>query len=246
MARTHGGSHVETTTTHPHGGGGEETESGGGGRRRTHSGNVGHVADGEAAVTDALHVGRVRNSGGAAPGRTNPSGTTRSSATSTITGDPLPPGYKYDAHGRLHGPDGGYAKDPTAPPNAHNRDTEYPGSFRESTHDEMARRHTVEGGLAGEWPRLPGGKRMPKEDMTWIDDNGEVIDVPPGDEITYDHNKPVVQDWNENGRFNDRQYRNDWYNNVDNLRPQLRSENSHGGATLGMRYKQETGEGYSP
>ena len=243
MARTHGGSHTETPSTRTHGGG-EEPESGGG-RTRTHSGTASHVADGEAAVTDALRVGRVRNPGGAGPGGGSPSGTTRSPETSTITGESLPDGYSYDANGRLHGPDGYYAKDPTAPPGAHNRDSEYPGGYRESTHDEMARRYTVEGGLAGEWPRMPGGKRMPKEDMTWLDENGEEIDIPPGDEITYDHNKPVVQDWNDNGRFNPRQYRNDWYNNVDNLRPQLRSENSRGGATLGLRYEQETGGAYT-
>jgi len=165
---------------------------------------------------------------------------------STITGEPLPPGYKYDANERLHSPDGEYAKDPTAPPNAHNRDSEYPGGYRESTHHEMARKYTLEGAAAGEWPRGPDGKRVPKEDLTWIDKDGDVIHVPPGDAITYEHKRPVVLDWNDLGHDKDRQYRNDWYNNVDNLIPMLRSENSSGGAKLGIRYEQKTGEGYSP
>ncbi|MFD0967365.1 hypothetical protein [Plantactinospora endophytica] len=206
--------------------------------RRTSGGNAGSVDGGHTQVQAAFDAGRVGNASAA-------SSTTQSPVHSTITGEELPEGYKYDANGRLHGPDGGYAKDPTAPPGAHNRDSEYPGGYRESTHDEMARRYTVEGAAAGEWPRSPTGERIPRDQLTWLDDNGEVIDVPDGDEITYEHNKPVVQDWNDNGRFNTRQYRNDWYNNVDNLQPMLRSENSRGGATLGLRYEQETGGGYT-
>ncbi|MEU7906326.1 hypothetical protein [Actinoplanes sp. NPDC049118] len=241
MARTHGGSHVDTPTTRPHGG----DDQSGGGRPRTHGGNVSNVAGGEAAVADAFSAGQVRSAGTASTGGAQPPGTTQSPVTSTITGEPLPPGYKYDANEALHGPDGGFAKDPTAPPDAHNRDSEYPGGFRESTHHEMARRYTLEGAAAGEWPRGPDGKRVPREDLTWVDENGVVIEVPAGDVITYGHQRPVVQDWNDNGRFNPRADRNEWYNNVDNLRPQLRSENSSEGATLGIRYKQETGGNYT-
>ncbi|MBM2620875.1 hypothetical protein JIG36_35780 [Actinoplanes sp. LDG1-06] len=210
-------------------------------RRRPGGGNASSVDGGHESVQAAFTAGRVNS--GSSP---SPAASTRSPVTSTVTGEQLPAGYSYDANGRLHGPDGGYARDPSAPPGAHNRDTEYPGGYRESTHDEMARRYTHEGALAGEWPRMPDGRRMPREDMTWFDENGEEIDVPPGDDITYDHRTPTVVDWNENGRNNDRQYRIDWYNNVDNLRPQLRSENSSAGAQLGVRYEQDTGPGYSP
>jgi hypothetical protein len=200
------------------------------------------VDGGHNEVQAAFAAGRVGNGGSANTGGS----TTRDPVHSTVTGEQLEDGYSYDANERLHGPDGAYARDPTAPPGAHNRDSEYPGGYRESTHDEMARRYTLEGDLAGEWPRMPGGQRMPREDMTWFDENGERIEVPPGDRITYDHDPPIVQDWNDHGRHSDRAYRNDAYNNVDNMRPRTGSENSSAGARLGIRYDQETTDGYYP
>jgi hypothetical protein len=72
--------------------------------------------------------------------------------------------------------------------------------------------------------------------------NGEVI---PPEELTLDHIMPVVQHWNEVGRFASYSVRKAWYNTVDNLRPMSRSSNSRNGATLGDIFSQEVGPAYS-
>ncbi|GIF02303.1 hypothetical protein Ari01nite_97670 [Paractinoplanes rishiriensis] len=92
--------------------------------RRTPDVNAADVDGGHDAVQARLAAGRVGNASAGSAG--GPGSTTRSPVASTVTGEQLPPGYSYDVNGRLHGPDGGYARDPTAPPGAHNRDTEYP------------------------------------------------------------------------------------------------------------------------
>ena len=233
MARGPGGSSTgvdgpSTTRGGPDGGGSP--------RRRPGGGNAGDVDSGQASVQAAFEAGRA--SGGAG----GPGGTTRS-ATSTVTGEVLPAGYHYDGNGRLRGPDNRYASDPTAPPSAHNRDSEYIGGYRQSTHDYMTTRYTREGRRAGGVPRDPvTGERIPRDQLTWFDRRGRPV---PADQLTYEHHRPVVSHWNEEGRFTSRSERNDWYNDPANLSPMSRSDNSRGGALMQDRYLQETGPGYS-
>ncbi|WP_165989747.1 RHS repeat-associated core domain-containing protein [Streptomyces sp. YIM 98790] len=138
---------------------------------------------------------------------------------------------------------GQYAHDPNAPPTTHNRDTEYPGGYRQSTHDEMAIRWTDEGRTTGAVPRDPRtGERIPRSDLTWRDRYGNII---PSDQLTYEHREPVVDHWNREGYNSDRATRNDWYNRVDNLEPMTRSQNSSGGAQMTARYRQDVGPNYS-
>ena len=240
MARTHGGSHtdVDAPTTRTHGGSDEggDTPS----RRRPAHGHAGNVDTGHEQVQATLQAGRATGNGG---GPSTASSPTRSATASTVTGKPLPPGYSYDSNGRLKGPDGRWASDPTAPPSAHNRDSEYPGGYRQSTHDDMTSRYTREGRRAGGVPRDPTtNERIPRDQLTWFDRRGRPV---PADQLTYEHHRPVVQHWNDEGRFQTREERNDWYNNPSNLSPMTRSDNSRGGALLTDRYLQDTGGRYT-
>ena len=145
MARGRGGSSTDVDTpSGPRGG----PDDGGPPRRRAAGGTAGDVDSGQAAVQSAFAAGRASGDAG------GPGGTTRS-ATSTVSGEVLPAGYHYDGNGRLRGPDNRYASDPTAPPGAHNRDSEYVGGFRQSTHDYMTTRYTREGRRARGVPRDP-------------------------------------------------------------------------------------------
>jgi hypothetical protein len=155
----------------------------------------------------------------------------------------LPPGHYRDADGNVRGPDGRYATDPYAPPRPHNRDSEYRDGYRQSTHDEMAARYTDEGQAQGGVPRDAAGNRIPRDQLTWRDERGRVI---PYDQLTYDHHTPVVEHWNTEGHNTSRSDRNDWYNDPDNLRPMSRSQNSSEGGAMTERYRQDTGEDYSP
>lgn len=235
MARNRGGSGADT----PAGIRGGPDDGAGVPRRRTSGGRAGNVADGHEAVQAAFTAGRANSSAGNSAGNQR----TADPVTSTVTGQPLPPGYRYAPNGRLQGPDGRWANDPTAPPTAHNRETEYPSGYRQPTHDAMTRQYTEEGQLAGGPPRHPvTGERIPRDQLTWYDRRGRPV---PADELTYEHHRPVVQHWNDEGRFTSRSERNDWYNNPDNLSPMSRSENSRGGSLMQDRYIQETGPEYS-
>ncbi|GAA3851275.1 hypothetical protein GCM10022227_05630 [Streptomyces sedi] len=66
----------------------------------------------------------------------------------------------------------------------------------------------------------------------------------PNDELTYEHREPVVEHWNREGYNTDRATRNDFYNDVDNLEPMTRSQNSRGGANLSTTYRQDVGPNY--
>ncbi|WP_285691530.1 GH-E family nuclease [Actinoplanes sp. NBRC 103695] len=182
----------------------------------------------------AFTAGRVNTNAGAR---------TADPVASTVTGQPLPAGYRYAPNGRLQGPDGRWATDPTAPPNSHNRDTEYPSGYRQPTHDSMTTRYTEEGQVAGGPPRDPAtGERIPRDQLTWYDSRGRPV---PADQLTYEHHRPVVQHWNDEGRFTSRSERNDWYNDPSNLSPMSRPDNSRGGSLMQDRYIQDTGPGYS-
>lgn len=66
--------------------------------------------------------------------------------------------------------------------------------------------------------------------------------------ITIEHNKPVVDHWNETGYKSSRAERNDFYNDTGNMSIRLREANSSDGgkmAAQGIRYRQDVGQGYS-
>ncbi len=63
--------------------------------------------------------------------------------------------------------------------------------------------------------------------------------------VTYEHLDPVVEHWNNTGRFSDRETRRTFYNNTDRLEPGELRQNSAGGGRMTAEYIQETGPGYS-
>jgi RHS repeat-associated protein len=147
----------------------------------------------------------------------------------------------------IHGPNGQWMRDPNAPIIQHNRDTEYPSSYRQSTHDAMASQWTVEGQMQGGVPVYPtghpsAGQRIPRDQLNWFDSNGNPV---PSDQLTYEHVHPVVQHWNQTGYNTDRGTRNDYYNDTNNLEPMTRSQNSAGGGRMTATYRQDTGPNYS-
>nr|WP_322362918.1 GH-E family nuclease [Pseudomonas sp. Teo4] len=65
--------------------------------------------------------------------------------------------------------------------------------------------------------------------------------------ITIEHNKPVIEHWNEQGYNSTRAARNDFYNDTDNMSIRLRSANSSDVAKMaadGIRYRQGVGPDY--
>ncbi|MFD7795839.1 DUF6531 domain-containing protein [Streptomyces sp. NPDC059759] len=158
-----------------------------------------------------------------------------------------------DPLGLYRDPDNGeYARDPNAPETAHNRKSEYPSGYRESTHDEMAKNWTNEGIAQGERPLDSAGRKIPRDQLTWFDGNGDIIWDPsnPGpkpfsETVTYEHREAVVDHWNREGRLTGRATRNDFYNDPDNMEAMEKSKNSRGGAMMDARYSQETGPNYA-
>ncbi|MCO4697780.1 hypothetical protein LRR80_03848 [Streptomyces sp. RO-S4] len=147
---------------------------------------------------------------------------------------------------------GRYARDPDAPETKHNRKSEYPSSYRESTHDEMTKNWTLEGAQQDQRPLDKHGNKIPRDQLTWFDSNGDIIWDPkkPGSKpfhetVTYEHKEAVVDHWNREGRNTDRAARNDFYNDPANMEAMDKAKNSSGGAMMEARYSQETGPNYS-
>lgn len=141
------------------------------------------------------------------------------------------------------GPDGRFAVDPNNPPTGHNRATEYPHDFRESTHREMATNWTVEGQTRGSYPVDEKGVPIPREQLTWVDAQGNRV---PFDDLTYQHRVSPVEHWIAEGHNQSRTQRADWFNQTDNLEAMSRSENSRLGAAMAERYSDRNpGPGYS-
>ncbi|GGR02003.1 DUF6531 domain-containing protein [Kitasatospora griseola] len=163
---------------------------------------------------------------------------------------PAPDAYGYvpnpllacDPLGLARNARGQYARDPNAAPVTHNRDSEYPDYYRQSTHDHMIKNWTDEGIAQGTHsPVDASGNPIPRHQLTWRDSSGQVI--PPG-ELTYEHVNPVVNHWNTTGYNSDRATRRNYYNDTSNLEPMTRSQNSSGGARLGQTYRQDVGPNY--
>ncbi|WP_344344175.1 RHS repeat-associated core domain-containing protein [Kitasatospora putterlickiae] len=147
----------------------------------------------------------------------------------------------------INGPGGRWMRDPNTPVINHNRDTEYPGSYRQPTHDAMATQWTEEGVAQRGVPVYPAGhpsagSRIPRDQLNWFDSNGNPI---PSDQLTYEHLHPVVEHWNQTGYNSDRATRNDYYNDTNNMVPMTRSQNSSGGGRMTATYRQDTGPNYN-
>jgi len=163
---------------------------------------------------------------------------------------PAPDAYGYvpnpllacDPFGLMRDARGRYMRDPNAAPVTHNRDSEYPSGYRQSTHDAMVRNWTDEGLAQGTHaPVDAAGNPIPRHQLTWRDSTGQVV---PNGQLTYEHLDPVVNHWNTTGYNTDRASRNDYYNDPANLEPMTRSQNSSGGARLGQTYRQDVGSNY--
>ncbi|MGW0667599.1 RHS repeat-associated core domain-containing protein [Streptomyces sp. NPDC002746] len=98
---------------------------------------------------------------------------------------------------------------------------QYPSAYRATTHDAMRNR----------WTDAQGN---------WLDETGSIIQG----NVTYDHISPVVDHWNSIGYNSSRAVRNDYYNDVSNLRPMSGSLNSSLGGSMTQRYRQVTGPNY--
>ncbi|MFJ4894870.1 DUF6531 domain-containing protein [Streptomyces sp. NPDC088788] len=165
---------------------------------------------------------------------------------------PSPNNYAYVSHpffftdplGLIRNPaTGRYAVDPNAPATTHNRSSEYPHNYWDSTHEDMVTRFTDEGRAAGGWPVDRNGNRVPRDQLTWRNNAGEVI---PGDStiLTYDHNPRVVEHYNETGYNSSYAERETWYNDTTDMEPMTRADNGRDGQRA-PRYRQDTGPNYS-
>jgi hypothetical protein len=134
-----------------------------------------------------------------------------------------PSGQYRDSNGRLRNADGTFARDPSVPVARLNRANQYPHG-----NDPAVRAKII-------------------ADNTNAD--GQVIDpetgqVIPPDQVTIEHQQPVVDQWNTEGYNQTRAQRNAWYNDPSNLTVKPKSVNSSEGAQLGQTYRQDTGPDY--
>jgi uncharacterized Zn-binding protein involved in type VI secretion len=125
------------------------------------------------------------------------------------------------------GPDGRFQKS-SEYPQQYNRKSQYPSGYRAGVQDKVLDAHTIQDG--------PDAGKVLTADL----------DVVPRTDprITIEHNKPVVEHWNEQGYNSARSVRNDFYNDTDNMSIRLRSANSADGARMaaeGIRYRQDVG-----
>ncbi|WP_369008416.1 RHS repeat-associated core domain-containing protein [Streptomyces otsuchiensis] len=141
----------------------------------------------------------------------------------------------------VRGPNGRFAPNPNATPIVHNRDSEYPRSYRQTTHDAMATQWTDEGRRAQGVPVDAQGQRIPRDQLTWRDSRGRLI---PVDQLSYEHREAVVDHWNRVGYNSNRTVRLDFYNNAGDMEPMNLSQNSSQGAQMTATYRQDTGPNY--
>lgn len=130
----------------------------------------------------------------------------------------------------LRGADGRFVKTGESPVQ-YNRKSQYPSGYRAGVKDKVLDANTIQDG--------PDAGKVLTSDMDVVH---------RGDpRVTIEHNKPVVEHWNEQGYNSTRATRNDFYNDVDNLSVRLRSANSSDGGKMaadGVRYRQRVGPDY--
>ncbi|WP_122710040.1 PAAR domain-containing protein [Pseudomonas viridiflava] len=112
-----------------------------------------------------------------------------------------------------------------------NRKSEYPSGYRAGIKDRVLDAHTIENGKHA-------GKVMTAD--------GDIV-ARNDPRLTIEHNKPVVEHWNEQGYNSTRAERNNFYNDTDNMSLRLRGPNSSDGGKMsasGVRYRQDVGPNY--
>ena len=128
------------------------------------------------------------------------------------------------------GPDGRFLKSSESP-QQYNRKSQYPSGYRAGVKDKVLDAHTIQDG--------PDAGKILTADLDVVPRNDS--------RITIEHNKAVVEHWNEQGYNSPRAVRNDFYNDTDNMSIRLRSANSSDGAKMaadGIRYRQDVGPDY--
>lgn len=117
-------------------------------------------------------------------------------------------------------------------PRVYNRKSQYPSDYRSGIKDQVLDANTI--------------KEGPHAGKILTADGDKVFRTNP--RITIEHNKAVVEHWNDQGYNSGRAARNDFYNDVDNMSIRLRGPNSSDGAKMGnsgIRYRQDTGPDYT-
>ncbi|MGJ7549082.1 PAAR domain-containing protein [Pseudomonas alloputida] len=130
----------------------------------------------------------------------------------------------------VRGADGRFIKS-RAEPVQYNRKSQYPSGYRAGVKDKVLDANTIKDG--------PDAGKVLTADMEVVSRNDP--------RITIEHNKAVVEHWNEQGYNSTRAARNDFYNETDNMSIRLRSANSSDGAKMaaeGVRYRQDVGPDY--
>ena len=119
----------------------------------------------------------------------------------------------------------------TQDPAIYNRKSQYPSGYRSGVKDKVLDANAITKGKHAGKVLTVDGDKVPRNDPR----------------LTIEHNKPVVEHWNEQGYNSGRAARNDFYNDTDNMSLRLRSANSSDGAKMmqdGIRYRQDIGSGY--
>ena len=129
----------------------------------------------------------------------------------------------------VRGPDGRFIKSTDGA--RLNRKTEYPSGYRAGVKEEVLDANTIQSGKHAGKVMTADGDKVYRNDPR----------------LTIEHNKPVVEHWNEVGYNSTRAERNDFYNDTGNMSLKLRSANSSEGAKMGasgVRYRQDVGPNY--
>ncbi|WP_284365176.1 PAAR domain-containing protein [Pseudomonas putida] len=130
----------------------------------------------------------------------------------------------------IRGADGRFVKSSETPVQ-YNRKSQYPSGYRAGVREKVLDANTIQDG--------PDAGKVLTADMDVVHRSDP--------RITIEHNKPVVEHWNEQGYNSARASRNDFYNDTDNMSIRLRSANSSDGTRMvaeGVRYREDVGPDY--
>ena len=129
-------------------------------------------------------------------------------------------GLAYDKHKK----NGQFAKKPgrKSKKQRKNRKNQYPSGYRAGIVDSVVKKNTINGVIYDKF-----GNPIARKD------------------VTIEHNKPVVQHWNEGGNNMSRAERADFYNDTSNMSILTKADNSSGGGLMNDVYTQTTGPNYS-
>ncbi|HDS1797682.1 TPA: PAAR domain-containing protein [Pseudomonas putida] len=130
----------------------------------------------------------------------------------------------------IRGADGRFVKSSETPVQ-YNRKSQYPSGYRAGVREKILDANTIQDG--------PDAGKVLTADMDVVHRSDP--------RITIEHNKPVVEHWNEQGYNSARASRNDFYNDTDNMSIRLRSANSSDGTRMvaeGVRYREDVGPDY--